>query len=128
MAIVKDCMLIDDDQDDQEIFLMALEKVHAQINCSIAKDGVEGLKTLSDFSYTPGYIFVDINMPKMNGIECLRQIRKLDHLRNSRVIMYSTSADERIISQCKELGADEFLTKPPALAVLVESLSNILRW
>jgi CheY-like chemotaxis protein len=127
MAIVNDCMLIDDDQDDQDIFLMALRKADAQTSCLVANDGVEGLKILSDFSYTPRYIFVDINMPKINGIECLRQIRKLDHLKDSRVIMYSTSSDEGIIRQCKELGADDFLAKPPGLAPLVASLSNILK-
>ena len=93
MASVKDCMLVDDDRDDQEIFLMALQKADATMTCCVANDGVEGVKTLSDFSYTPRYIFIDINMPKMNGIDCLEQIRKLDHLRNSLVIMYSTSAD-----------------------------------
>jgi CheY-like chemotaxis protein len=127
MTIVKNCILIDDDQDDQEIFLMALRKADPQINCLVANDGVEGLKTLLDFSCAPSYIFVDINMPKINGIECLRQIRKLDHLRDSRVIMYSTSADAGIIRQCKELGADDFLTKPSGLAPLVTSLSNILK-
>lgn len=127
MAIVKDCMLIDDDQDDQEIFLMALQKADAQINCFLANDGVEGLKTLSDPSYTPRYIFVDVNMPKMNGIECLREIRKRGHLGDSRIIMYSTFAGEGIICQCKELGADEFLTKPTAFAPLVEALSNIFK-
>ena|SRR5450432_3703359 len=127
MAIVKDCMLIDDDHDDQEIFLMALQKADAQINCLVANDGAEGLKTLSDLSCAPSYIFLDINMPKINGIECLQAIRRLDHLRDSRVIMYSTSANAGIIRQCKELGADDFLTKPPGLASLVASLSDILK-
>lgn len=127
MATEKNCMLIDDDQDDQEIFLMALGKADTQINCRVANDGVEGLKTLFDFSYTPQYIFIDINMPKMNGIDCLQQIRKFDHLRSSLIIMYSTSADEAIIQRCKELGADEFLEKPSAFAPLVETLTNILK-
>jgi DNA-binding response OmpR family regulator len=127
MAITKDCILIDDDQDDQEIFLMALQKAGTQINCFIAKDGVEGVKMLSDTSCSPGYVFIDINMPKMNGIECLRQIKKFDHLENSRIIMYSTSANERIIGQCKELGADEFLAKPTAFAPLVAALRNIFK-
>jgi CheY-like chemotaxis protein len=124
--MVKDCMLIDDDQDDQEIFLMALEKADAQINCFVANDGIEGLKKLSDLSCAPCYIFVDINMPKIDGMDCLRQIRKLDHLKDSRVVMYSTSADAGIIRRCKELGADDFLSKPSGFSTLVASLSNIL--
>ena len=127
MGKIKDCLLIDDDQDDQEIFLMALQKVDAQIKCSLANDGVEGLTVLSDHFYTPAYIFLDINMPKMNGMECLERIRVMDHLRGSRVVMYSTSMDAAIIKQCRELGADDFLPKPPGLAPLVASLTNILK-
>ena len=73
--MLKNCLLIDDDQDDQELFLMALERVDSQIKCSVANNGVEGLAALSDHFYTPTHIFLDINMPKMNGIECLQRIR-----------------------------------------------------
>ena len=125
--MLKNCLLIDDDQDDQEIFLMALQRVDSQMKCSVANNGVEGLKALSDHFYTPAYIFLDINMPKMNGIECLQQIKVMDHLKGSRVIMYSTSAESSIIKQCKELGADDFLPKPSGLAPLVASLTNILK-
>ena len=106
---------------------MALQKVDEQINCFVAIDGVEGLKMLSESSYSPLYIFVDINMPKMNGIEFLRRIKKLDHLRDSKIIMYSTSANAAVISECKELGADSFLVKPPGIASLVASLSIIFK-
>ncbi|HEV7620661.1 MAG TPA: response regulator [Flavisolibacter sp.] len=126
--MVIECFLIDDDQDDQEIFLMALQKIDAQISCLVAKDGLEGLKKLSEnVSYIPGYIFIDINMHKMNGMECLQRIKELDHLKNSRIIMFSTSSEVKIIQQCKRLGANDFLTKPPGLAPLVTSLNNILK-
>ena len=125
--MLKDCLLIDDDLDDQEIFLMALHKIDSRLKCSFANNGVEGLAVLSDHLYSPAFIFLDINMPKMNGIECLRQIKMMDHLKACQVIVYSTSTDAAIIRQCKELGADDFLSKPSGLGILVASLTNILK-
>ncbi len=125
---LKECFLIDDDQDDQEIFLMALQMVDPQIKCSVVSSGIEGLQKLSeDFSHAPLFIFLDINMHKMDGIECLRRIKELDHLNQSKIVMFSTSADEAIIRQCKELGASDFVTKPPGLNPLVKSLTKILK-
>jgi CheY-like chemotaxis protein len=125
---LKECFLIDDDQDDQEIFLMALQMVDPQIKCSVVSSGIEGLQKLSeDFSYVPRFIFLDINMHKMDGIECLRRIKELDRLNQSKIIMFSTSADVAIIRQCKELGASDFVTKPPGLKPLVKSLTKILK-
>ncbi|MDP9041841.1 MAG: response regulator [Bacteroidota bacterium] len=127
-APLKECLLIDDDRDDQEIFLMALQMVDPQIKCSVVSSGIEGLQKLSeDISYAPYFIFLDINMHKMDGIECLRRIRELGHLNQSKIIMFSTSADVAIIRQCKELGASDFLTKPTGLKPLVNSLTTILK-
>lgn len=127
MQQVRTCFLIDDDVDDQEIFAMALEKIDQNIGFISAKDGVEGLKKLTENnSFIPDYIFLDINMPRMNGMECLPEIRKLQHLRDAKIIMYSTTSNETIKRTSKALGADDFLVKPPKLGVLVNQLSRIL--
>ena len=119
--------LVDDDYDDQEIFLMALHQVDVPATCSFASNGIEALEKLAENrAYVPDYIFIDINMPKMNGIECLREIKKLDHLKKSQILMYSTSADTSIIQQCLQLGADDFLVKPPGFTQLIELLRNLL--
>jgi CheY-like chemotaxis protein len=125
--MTRECFLIDDDLDDQEIFLMALQQLDGEIQCRVANDGLEGLKKLSeDLSFIPDYIFIDVNMPKMNGVQCLSGIKKLEHLKNVRLIMYSTSSDPRIVNIIKDLGADSFLVKPPGFGLLVENLSKIL--
>jgi CheY-like chemotaxis protein len=118
--------LIDDDQDDQEIFLLALQKIDTNIDCRVAGDGAEGLKALTDRSFLPDFIFVDMNMPRINGIDCLVGIRRIGHLEHVKVIVYSTSADPGITAQCKAAGADEVLIKPPLIRELVESLRTIL--
>jgi CheY-like chemotaxis protein len=71
------CLLVDDDLDDQEIFLMTLEKINKNIKCLTANNGVEALSLLTQNSFVPDYIFLDVNMPKMNGIECLRSIKNI---------------------------------------------------
>lgn len=122
------CYLIDDDIDDQEIFEMALRKVDASINLRSASDGISGLRELKEnVAFVPDYIFLDINMPKMNGLQCLPEIKKLDHLRNSKIIMYSTTSDESVKIATKQLGADDFLVKVPKLSSLVTNLSHILK-
>jgi CheY-like chemotaxis protein len=120
------CLLIEDDQDDQEIFLLALQKINGGIDCRLANNGVEGLAAFEDPAFLPDFIFVDINMPKMNGLECLDALRHLDRLKESRIIMCSTSMDSSMTIQCKAAGADDVLMKPPAFRELIDSLQTIL--
>ena len=65
-------------------------------------------------------------MPKMNGMQCLPEIKKLEHLKNVKIIMFSTSSDAKIINTSLELGANDFLIKPAGLGVLIQSLTKIL--
>jgi CheY-like chemotaxis protein len=121
------CFLIDDDLDDQEIFSLALQQVNPFMECIYANDGIYGLKKLKEEPYLkPGFIFIDINMPRMNGIECLKEIKKIGRLRDIPVYMYSTAADMAIINECKKLGATDFIKKSPAMSDLENTLSAIL--
>ena len=121
------CLLVDDDLDDQEVFLLTLEKINKNIKCFTANDGVEALSILKkDGAVMPDYIFLDVNMPKMNGIECLRNIKNLEHLNNCKIFMYSTTSDQSILEKSKKLGATDFIVKPASPAVLKQTLSVIL--
>ena len=118
--------MIDDDVDDQELFQMALGEVGKDISLAIANSGVEALNKLSkDPLYVPEFIFLDVNMPKMNGLQCLSKLKELPHLSKVKVIMYSTSSDPRIINESKKLGATHYEVKPPSLSALIEKLSKI---
>jgi len=121
------CFSIEDDIDDQELFELALQNIDENIHLSFASNGAEGLQKLKEnISFIPDFIFLDINMPKMNGIQCLPEIKKLEHLRNSKIVMYSTTSDENIINTTKQLGADEFLVKPYKMGHLIDHLERIL--
>ena len=119
------CFLIDDDVDDQEIFSMAIQDFSTSIDCYFANDGVKALETLvTDELFLPHCIFIDINMPRMNGVECLAKIKEIGRLREVPVCMYSTSADPALVAKAKELGAADFIVKPADITVLSGLLSQ----
>ena len=122
----KICLLVDDDDDDREIFCMALSETDPSIKCLTANDAMEALKMLKDPTFVPDYIFLDLNMPLMGGKECLVEIRKRSHLVNVPVIIYTTSASQKDVEDTLEAGATSFITKPPQIAVLAERLSEVL--
>jgi CheY-like chemotaxis protein len=119
------CLLVDDDEDDREIFCLALEKVDTSIKCVSARDGREALSILESGSFIPDYIFLDLNMPIMDGKECLKEIRKINQLNRVPVIMFSTSSVDRDKDETKKLGANEFITKPPLVSELAKKLTDI---
>lgn len=117
------CFLIDDDPDDQEIFTMALEELKMSIRCIAADSGVDALEKLKrDPLFLPDYIFIDLNMPRMTGRECLVEIKKIPRLAGVPFIIYSTSSESRDINETREPGTDYFLTKPYAVSILVNRL------
>lgn len=120
------CLVIDDDEDDQEFFLLALRKMRSSLTCQFANDGQEALEKLKkDTSFSPNYIFLDLNMPGMSGKQCLTEIKKIAHLQHTPIFIYSTSSDSRDIAETRRLGADEFITKPTQVNLLTDQLSKL---
>jgi len=124
-GVVKTCLLVDDDEDDKEIFCIALEKIDPAIDCITASDGREALSILSDESFTPDFIFLDLNMPRMDGKECLKEIRKKSRLNHIPVIIFTTSSAEKDKEETKQLGANSFITKPPLVSTLAQILEKV---
>jgi|SRR5688572_5819537 CheY-like chemotaxis protein len=118
---------VDDDHDDLEIFREALREVNGSIECITARNGVEALDLLTDkLLILPDYIFLDINMPFMDGKQCLQEIKKQEILRDIPVVMYSTTSHANEIDNYLKLGASRFVVKPPTFNKLVETLQQVL--
>ena len=117
------CILIDDDPDDQEIFLLALQKLQTDIKCITADSGIEALQILKQENFSPDYIFLDLNMPRMNGKQCLAEIKKIEKLALTPVIIYSTSTVQSDIMETKELGAADYIIKQSSIKELTRILS-----
>jgi CheY-like chemotaxis protein len=115
----------DDDPEDCELFRDAIQQIDPEMKCIIATDGREALKFLQHTSDLPNYIFLDINMPLVNGKVCLIEIKKDPRLNTIPVIMYSTTSDTNEIHQYYKLGAHDFLIKPDNFNTLCDSLESI---
>ena len=98
-------LLVDDDPDDLEIFMEAMNEIAPETKCVIASDGMEAMQILTGDNVYPDYIFLDINMPRMNGYEFLKAIKEVQQLKNIPVVVYSTSARPREMEQLMKLGA-----------------------
>lgn len=119
----RNILLIDDDEDDQEIFLAALNDVSNAVQCLAMDKASEALHKLSSKSLTPDLIFLDLNMPFMSGQQFLTEIKKDEGLKNIPVIIFSTSASARTAQETKDLGAYDFITKPDNF----EELKNVIK-
>ncbi len=118
-------MNVDDDQEDREFFCDAMKEIDPAITCLVASSGMEALTLLKSLPVLPDYIFLDINMPMMDGKQCLKTLKSLPEFKSISIIMYSTSTDTREIRECYKLGAEDFLIKPHSFEKLVNDLSSI---
>jgi CheY-like chemotaxis protein len=107
-------LLADDDVDDIELFTEALAETNNTVICYCVKDGKEVLPKLRQpDTIKPALIFLDVNMPGMNGWESLSVIKKDETYKDIPVIMYSTSSHIKDVELAKLRGALCFFTKPP---------------
>lgn len=118
-------LLVDDDEDDHDIFREAIAIVRPECKMVFAKDGEQGLSQLSTGMH-PDFIFLDINMPKMDGKEFLKQIKTDPHLQKIPVIIYSTSKHKSTLGEYIAMGASSYITKPSEFNLLLSYLKSIL--
>ncbi len=123
-VVQKTILLIDDDEDEHEIFLSALKNAHEPFNFISANSCDEALEILNDID--PNYIFIDVNMPRTNGMICLEQIKKINRIAHVPVYMYSTGMNARDGQKALQLGAVDYIIKPNSIATLSILLKKIL--
>ena|SRR5690242_11181330 len=110
----KEILLIDDDAEEHELFCMAIEKYNHHISCKHATNCNEGLKLA--LAEHPDIIFLDYNMPVINGYECLKHIKGYSSLKELPVYMYSASSvSSEYKNLCIEAGAKGWINKPQDL-------------
>ena len=119
--------IVDDDNDDLEIFTEILSEIDDSIKCISFVNGREALNLLMEEGIIlPDFIFVDLNMPVMNGFEFLKAIKKHDNLVGLPVIIYTTSSEQKHKDEVKRLGASSFITKPSDLHELKRELDKVI--
>lgn len=121
-------LLADDDEDDCTFFKEALDDLSVPVNLVTVNDGVELMNHLAvEVSDLPDLLFLDLNMPRKNGHECLAEIKKMDQLKNLPVIIFSTSLDTEIVNKMYEKGALYFIRKPGDFSKLKQVIGNALK-
>jgi CheY-like chemotaxis protein len=120
-------LIADDDNDDRDLFCEAVASVDPAIACTTAEDGRQALKALSDpAAGRPDLIFLDINMPVMNGWEVLKSLKNDERLRDIPVIIYTTSSGENERNKASELGALCFVTKPYSFQAITNMIEGVI--
>lgn len=124
--MVKKFLLVDDDLDDTGLFSEALHEIDPYIVCYVDHNGRTAIDKLKRGEYLlPDIIFIDINMPGMNGWQCLEELNRDLRFRDIPVIMYSTSSYSGDADRAIELGALCFFTKPSDYNLLRDILKTI---
>lgn len=112
----------DDDEDDQLLFRDALTEVDGRFNLVTADDGDELLELLDSPPPVPRLIFLDLNMPRVNGYQVLEFIRRDERMNDYPVIIFSTSAGSDAVEKTREMGADLFIPKPRSFAGVKQAI------
>ncbi|MBU2927419.1 response regulator [Winogradskyella psychrotolerans] len=119
--------LADDDEDDRLFFTEAFEELKIKSKVLLFKDGVELMEYLNGADRTlPNLLFLDLNMPKKSGLECLKEIKDTKQLRDMAIAIYSTSASEEDIENTFVKGANVYIKKPNDFEKLKKVLSEVV--
>ncbi|MDB5248839.1 MAG: hypothetical protein JWQ40_3233 [Segetibacter sp.] len=120
-------LIVDDDPDDSEFLSEGISKTLASsYSLHTVTSGVECLSFLKT-NDPPEFIFLDLNMPRKNGIECLKCIKENNLLKNTHVIICSTSSSPKDIDASYHLGATFYLVKPVSFATMVNHLARVFK-
>jgi CheY-like chemotaxis protein len=117
-------LLVDDDEDEHEIFLSALHHTNGTYTFISANSCEKAIHLLENLE--PDYIFIDVNMPRTNGMTCLEEIKKLKHVADVPVYMYSTGMNAHDGEKALKLGAVDYIIKPNSLSSLSAMLKKII--
>ena len=118
-------ILIDDDPDDQLFFRDAVQVVQPDLLCELASNCQEAFDQL-ELPPPPDFIFMDLNMPVMNGFDCLVFLKNKSEYKHIPIIIFTTSKNQNDISRTQQLGARWYMTKPDDFKVLCSKLNKIL--
>jgi CheY-like chemotaxis protein len=126
MRIPKSIVLVDDDRDDHEIFISACAQIDYRANVLGFDSGDQAIRKLSVMPSLPDVIFLDLNMPRLNGMDVLKKLKDSDQLKSVPVVIFSTSFDSRVREKCSSLGAMDIMEKPSCFDALCTRLQTVL--
>jgi CheY-like chemotaxis protein len=119
--------LADDDEDDRMFFTDAFEDLKIKSKVNTFNDGVYLMDYLnSEDALLPNVLFLDLNMPRKSGLECLKEIKQNPKFKDIAIAIYSTSASEEDIENTFVQGANIYIKKPSDFKTLKKVLSDVV--
>lgn len=123
---IKNIWLAEDDKDDCEIFIDVVQQLLPLTTVSVFANGEEVMNHLST-SNKPDMLFLDINMPIKDGIECLLEIRAIRDFSRLPIVIFSSSKAPQFIDKAYGYGANLYYTKPASFTQMIEGMSKLLQ-
>ena len=118
-------LLVEDNPNDAELTERALKKIGLQGGLAIARDGAEALEYLRSSRPKPKVIFLDLKLPKIDGIEVLRRVRADDRTKAIPVVVLTSSREERDVMDTYNLGLNSYIVKPVDFSNFVHAVSEL---
>ena len=126
-------LLVEDNQDDEELALLAFEKSNIANEVVVARDGEEALDYLfgtgnyagRDVSVLPQVVLLDLKLPKVEGLEVLQRLRADPRTRRLPVVVLTSSREEQDLMESYDLGANSYVRKPVDFAQFVEAMRQL---
>ena|SRR6187551_3112941 len=120
-------LLADDDENDRLFFIDAFDEIKIKTVVNTVNDGVDLIKyLLSPDVVLPHVLFLDLNMPRKGGMECLAEIKSDDRFNNIAIAIYSTSASDEDIEETFVNGANVYIKKPSDFEELKKILTKVI--
>ncbi|MDX1470367.1 MAG: response regulator [Flavobacteriaceae bacterium] len=121
-------ILVDDDEDDRLLFKKAMDELKIKTELVLFEEGIELMEFLNNgINKLPAIIFLDLNMPVKNGMECLKEIRATDKFKDVSIAIYSTSSSESDIEKTFIHGANIYIKKPYNYKKLKDVIDQVLK-
>ena len=126
MRKAKNILLVEDDEDDQQFFTEAINEIDNTISLGFAVNGIDALSKLCKMIILPDMIFMDINMPLMNGLDCLKKLKSIARFQNIPVVILTTSSNVFDRQLPFALEASSYLSKPSDSLMLKKNIADMM--
>lgn len=118
-------LLADDDESDRMLFIDAFSELKIKTTVRTFNDGIQLMEWLNkEETHLPHFIFLDLNMPFKNGLECLKEIKRNEKLKDIFIAIYSTSDNDKDVEDTFSFGANVYITKPNSFNSLKKVLEK----
>jgi CheY-like chemotaxis protein len=124
---IKSLLLADDDADDCLFFKEALDELQLAVKLVTANDGEALMNLLDELTSLPDALFLDLNMPRKNGFDCLMEIKKNEKYGLIPVVIFSTSYDNEVVHKLYGAGAHYYIRKPGEFSNIKKFIYKALR-